>query len=255
MVERIAEVVREKKVEGIAEVRDESDREGIRVVIELKREADPDVVLNQLSTIHHAADQLRHQHGGAQRRPPRADDAQGMLVAFLEFREEVITRRSAFELAKARERAHVLLGLAVAVANIDEIIALIRSAPDPADGQGRAGRARLAGRGRRRRCWRWSRTPARTTRAARRHLPAVRAAGQSHPRAAPAAADRARARQDPRRAEEIAERIQALLLILRSRERLLEVVKEELLAVRSQFADARRTEIDADADADVDIQR
>jgi DNA gyrase subunit A len=124
--------VRERRLEGIADLRDESDRDGTRVVIELKREADPDIVLNQL--FRHTALQVTFGvnlvalAGG---RPVQLGLKQ-VLQAFLEFREEVIARRTAYDLTRARERAHVLLGLAVAVANIDQIIALIRSAPDPA---------------------------------------------------------------------------------------------------------------------------
>ncbi len=251
MVERISEVVREKKVEGISEVRDESDRQGIRVVIELKREADADVVLNQL----HKFTPLQTSFGinmvALNGGRPELMTLKGMLVAFLEFREEVITRRSAFDLRKARERAHILLGLAVAVANIDEIIALIRRAPDPA-----TARADLLARD-------W---PAETVGPL---LALVEEEGEGREPAATyrLSDEQARAILDIRlqrltalerdkiraELEEIAQRIQELLLILRSRERLLEVVKEELLAVRSQFADPRRTEIDAEADADVNI--
>src|SRR5881227_2930900 len=129
--ERIAECVHEKLVEGIAELRDESDRDGVRLVVELKRDADPDIVLNQL--FRYTALQTSFGvnmlaiNGG---RPEQ-----------LTFREEVITRRTTYLLNKARERAHTLVGLLVAVASIDEIIALIRAAPDPA-----AARAGLVGR-------------------------------------------------------------------------------------------------------------
>ncbi len=251
MVERISEVVREKKVEGISEVRDESDRQGIRVVIELKREADADVVLNQL----HKFTTLQTSFGinmvALNGGRPELMTLKDMLVAFLEFREEVITRRSLFDLRKARERAHILIGLAVAVANIDEIIALIRRAPDPA-----TAKAELLARD-------W---PAETV------GPLLTLVEEDSEGREPAATyrlseEQARAILDLRlqrltalerdkiraELEEIAQRIQELLLILRSRERLLEVVKEELLAVRGQFADPRRTEIDADADADMNV--
>src|ERR671918_2949321 len=132
MQERIGELVRERRLEGIAEIRDESDRDGTRVVIEIKRDADPDIVLNQL--FRHTPLQVTFGvnlvalSGGR----PAQMNVREVLEAFLEFREEVIARRTAFDLARARERAHVLLGLAVAVANLDAIIALIRAAPDPA---------------------------------------------------------------------------------------------------------------------------
>ncbi len=132
LLERIAEVAREKIVEDISDVRDESDRDGVRVVVELKKGAIADVVLNQL--FRHTALQTNFAcnmvalHQGK----PQTMLLRDMIFAFVKFREEVITRRTIFELNKARERAHVLAGLAVAVANIDEIIALIRNAPDPA---------------------------------------------------------------------------------------------------------------------------
>ncbi|MEM9939180.1 MAG: DNA gyrase subunit A [Pseudomonadota bacterium] len=131
LVEKIAQMVREKRIEGIADLRDESDRHGIRVVIEIKKDASADVVLNQL----HRYSQLRTSfpanilalNGG---RPEQLNLRQ-ILQAFIQFREEVVARRTKFELNKARDRAHVLVGLAMAVANIDEIIAIIRNAPDP----------------------------------------------------------------------------------------------------------------------------
>ena len=196
--ERIAECVREKLVEGIADMRDESDRDGVRLVIELKRDADADIVLNQL--YRHTALQtsfgvnMLALNGGR----PEQMTLRDVIVAFIAFREEVITRRTTYLLNKARERAHILVGLLVAVANIDEIIALIRAAPDPAHA-----RAGLVGR-------RW---PAgdigplvemvggqRRGLARRRHLPAFRRAGPRDPRSAAAAPDRARTRKDRRRA-------------------------------------------------------
>ena len=130
--ERIAEVVHEKLVEGIAEVRDESDRDGVRLVIELKRDAMADVVLNQL--FRHTPLQtsfgvnMLALNGGR----PQTLTIKQVIEAFLAFREQVITRRTEFELGKAREKAHTLVGLAVAVANLDAMIELIRRAPDPA---------------------------------------------------------------------------------------------------------------------------
>ncbi len=131
LVEKIAGMVRDKRIEGIADLRDESDRHGIRVVIEIKKDASADVVLNQL----HRYSQLRTSfpanilalNGGR----PEQMNLRQILQAFIRFREEVVARRTKFELNKARDRAHVLVGLALAVANIDEIIAIIRHAPDP----------------------------------------------------------------------------------------------------------------------------
>ena len=131
MVEHIADTVRDKRIEGISDLRDESDRDGVRVVVELKRDANFDVVLSQLyrytplqTTFGINALALRDG------RPVQLNLKQ-ILEAFIGFREEVVTRRTKFELKRARERAHILAGLAVAVANIDDIIALIRAAADP----------------------------------------------------------------------------------------------------------------------------
>jgi DNA gyrase subunit A len=131
LLERLGEVGREKIVEGISEIRDESDRDGVRIVIEIKRDANADVVLNQLFKFtalqsSFACNMLALNHGR-----PQTMLLRQMIAAFIKFREDVITRRTIFDLGKARDRAHILAGLAVAVANIDEVIALIRSAPDP----------------------------------------------------------------------------------------------------------------------------
>jgi DNA gyrase subunit A len=132
MIERIAELVRDKRVEGISDIRDESDRQGMRVVVEIKRDAVADVVLNQLyrfSALQQSfGANLVALNGGK----PEVMTLKDMLRAFIAFREQVISRRTRFLLNKARDRAHVLVGLAIAVANIDEVIKLIRSAPDPA---------------------------------------------------------------------------------------------------------------------------
>ena len=132
LLERIGELVRAKTIEGIGEMRDESDRSGMRVVIELRREATAEVVLNQL--FRHTNMQVSFGvnmlalDGGR----PQLFGLKDALMAFIAFREEVILRRSRFELAKARDRAHLLVGLAIAVANIDEVIRVIRASPDPA---------------------------------------------------------------------------------------------------------------------------
>jgi len=141
LLERIGELVREKQVEGITGVRDESDRDGMRVVIELRRDATPDVVLNQL----YRFTQLQITFGinmlALDNGQPRQMGLKDALQCFVRFREEVIQRRAAFELAKARDRAHQLVGLAIAVADIDEVIRLIRASVDAA-----AARAALMGR-------------------------------------------------------------------------------------------------------------
>ena len=130
MVQRIAEIHAEKTVEGLSAVRDESDRHGLRVVIELKREAEPEVVLAQLfrytSMQTTFGVNMLALNGGQ----PELLDIKRIIAAFVEFREEIITRRTIYELGKARDRAHTLVGLAVAVANIDPVIALIRAAKD-----------------------------------------------------------------------------------------------------------------------------
>ncbi len=131
MIEKIAELVREKRVEGIADLRDESDRSGVRVVIELKKDANAEVILNQL----YRWSQLQTSFGVnmlalINGRPQQAG-LRTFLETFIAFRKDVVVRRTKFDLKKARDRAHVLVGLAVAVANIDDVIRLIRNAPDP----------------------------------------------------------------------------------------------------------------------------
>ena len=133
MIEIIAEMVRDKKIEGISNIADESDRVGVRVVIELKRDATPDVVLNQLFRFSPMqtsfACNMLALNGGR----PEVLTLRDFLSHFITFREEVVARRTAFELRKARERSHLLCGLAVAVSNVDEVVATIRGSADPAD--------------------------------------------------------------------------------------------------------------------------
>ena len=133
LVEKIADLAKEKKVEGIADIRDESSREGVRVVIDLKRDATAEVVLNQLwrhspAQASFPANMLAIRGGR-----PETLSLRDIIQAFVAFREEVITRRTKFELAKARDRAHILLGLVVAVSNLDEVVAMIRGAGNPAE--------------------------------------------------------------------------------------------------------------------------
>ena len=132
MVERMAECVNLKLIDGISEMRDESDREGVRVVIELKREATPEIVLNQLYRYTPLQTSFGVNMLALQGGRPVTLGLRDVIAAFVEFREEVITRRTRFDLRKARERAHVLVGLVIAVVNIDPVIKLIREAPDPA---------------------------------------------------------------------------------------------------------------------------
>jgi len=132
MIEKIAELVRDKRIEGISDIRDESDRDGYRVVIELRRDAVPDVVLNQLYRFTPLQSSFGCNMIALNGGKPEQMNLLDMLRLFVAFREEVVTRRTKFLLNKARIRAHVLVGLAIAVANIDEVIKLIRAAPDPA---------------------------------------------------------------------------------------------------------------------------
>ncbi|MBT5514593.1 MAG: DNA gyrase subunit A [Rhodospirillaceae bacterium] len=131
MIENMAEAVRDKRIEGISDLRDESDRDGVRVVIEMKRDAEHEVVLAQLFRFTPLQTSFGVNMLALDGGQPRLMNLKEILEAFIVFREEVIRRRTIYELGKARDRAHVLAGLAVAVANIDEIIALIRAAKDP----------------------------------------------------------------------------------------------------------------------------
>jgi len=137
MVERIAELMREKKIEGIGALRDESDREGFRVVVELKRDAVPDVVLNQLYRFTPLQSNFGANMVALDGGRPQVMNLKDLLSIFVAFREEVVTRRTKFLLNKARDRAHILVGLAIAVANIDEIIQVIRTSPDPSTARDR----------------------------------------------------------------------------------------------------------------------
>ena len=249
MVERIGELVREKKIEGIAEVRDESDRDGYRVVIELKRDAMSDVVLNQLYRFTQLQSTFGANMVALNAGRPVLMNLKDMLVAFVAFREEVIGRRTRFLLNKARDRAHVLVGLAIAVANIDEVIRLIRAAPDPA-----TARAQLMDRD-------W---PA--------HDMAPLIALIADPRHVLAADETYRLSEEQARAilelrlqrltalgrDEIADELEKLALeiadyleILASRERILAIIVAELAEVRAEFATPRKTEI-LDFDGEVD---
>ena len=152
LIERIAELVRDKQIDGISELRDESDKDGMRVVIELKRGEVAEIVLNNL----YAQTPMETVFGinmvALVDGQPRLLSLREMLEAFLRHRREVVTRRTIFELRRARERAHILEGLAVALANIDEMIALDQGLADAGRGARRADGARLVARGRCRRC-------------------------------------------------------------------------------------------------------
>jgi DNA gyrase subunit A len=253
--ERIAECVRDKLVEGIADLRDESDRDGVRLVVELKRDADPDIVLNQL--YRHTALQtsfgvnMLALNGGR----PELLTLRDVIVAFVAFREEVITRRTTYLLGKARDRAHILVGLLIAVANIDEIIALIRAAADPA-----AARAGLLER-------RWPTGEVMPLLALVGEEGSADAGGtyQLSDAQARAILDLRLQRLTGLERDKIAEELQELvaeiaqhLEILRSPDRLIEVLRSELVAIKEQFATPRRTAIeDVEFEADIEalIQR
>ena len=207
LIERIADLVREKQIEGIAGdgLRDESDKDGMRIVIELRRGEVAEVVLNNL----YAQTPLETVFGinmvALQDGQPKLMSLKEMLDAFIRHRREVVTRRTIYDLRKARERAHVLEGLAVALANIDEIIALIKASPAPAEAKtalmsaGLACRRRAEDAGARRRPQLAARWPRCGVRPGRRPLPPQRSAGPGHPRHAPEPPHGAGAGQDPRR--------------------------------------------------------
>ena len=137
LIERIADLAKEKKIEGIAHVQDESDRQGVRVVIELKRDATAEVVLNQLFRFTAMQTSFGCNMLALNGGRPEQLALRDFLTHFIAFREEVVARRTAYELRRARERAHVLCGLAVAVSNVDEVVATIRSSADAAEARAR----------------------------------------------------------------------------------------------------------------------
>jgi DNA gyrase subunit A len=250
---RIAECAREKLVEGIADLRDETDRDGVRLVVELKRDADPEVVLNQL--YRHTA--LQTSFGvnmlALNDGRPEQMTLREVIVAFIAFREEVITKRTMHLLGKARDRAHILVGLLIAVASIDEIIALIRAASDPA-----AARAGLIER-------RWPTGDVAPLLALVGDEAGDDGTYQLSDAQARAILDLRLQRLTGLERDKIAEELQELvaeiaqhLEILRSPERLIEVLRGELVAIKEQFATPRRTAIeDVEFEADIEalIQR
>ncbi|GLQ09788.1 DNA gyrase subunit A [Devosia yakushimensis] len=241
LVEKIAELVRDKRIEGIADMRDESSREGMRVVVEIKRDALADVVLNQLYRFTALQSSFGCNFVALNGGKPQLMNLKEILGAFIDFRHEVVTRRARFLLNKARDRAHILVGLAVAVANIDEVIALIRTAPDPA-----TAREQLMTR-------RW---PAADVE------PLIKLIDDPRHRINDdgtfnLSEEQARAILELRLArltalgrDEIGDELNGLgaeiedyLDILRSRERVIEIIRTELTEIKEQFATPRRTEI------------
>jgi DNA gyrase subunit A len=249
MVERIAELVREKRIEGIADLRDESSREGMRVVIEVKRDALPEVVLNQLYRFTALQSSFGCNFVALNGGKPELMNLKQILDCFIAFREEVVTRRARFLLNKARDRAHILVGLAVAVANIDEVIALIRTAPDPA-----TAREQLMTR-------RWPAADVAPLIALiddPRHRINEDGTFNLSEEQARAILELRLARLTALGRDEIGDELNGLgaeiedyLDILRSRERVREIIRTELEDVREQFGSPRRTEI-SDHVADFD---
>ena len=253
MVERIAEVVNEKLIDGIADLRDESDRDGVRVVIELKRDAMSEIVLNQLYRYTPLQTSFGVNMLALDARRPVMMNLKQVIAAFVRFREEVITRRTSFLLRKARERAHVLLGLAIAVANIDAIIDLIRRAKDPVS-------AREALRGR---AWPLGAIKPLIERIEEKGRGGIQADGATYrlsDEQAKAILDLRLQRLTGLERDKIEEEITGLigeisgfLEILGSRKKLLEVLEGELVAVKEQFATPRKTAIE-DLEFETDIE-
>jgi len=250
VIEKIAELVKEKKLEGISELRDESDKDGMRIVIELKRGEVAEVVVNNLF----AQTQLQSVFGinmvALHDGQPKLLNLKDMIEAFVRHRREVVTRRTVYELRKARERGHILEGLAVALANIDPVIELIKTSPSPSEAKDRLMLA----------SWAPGSVVAMLERAGDKNacrpdeLPAqfgfVNGKYNLSSEQAQAILDLRLNRltgleQDKLIAEyqELLEKVKALGLILADPERLLQVIRDELTAIRDQYGDKRRTEI------------
>ena len=249
LIERIAELVRDKKVEGISDLRDESDRDGMRIVIEIKRDAVPDVVLNQLYRFTAMQQSFGCNMIALNGGRPQMLNLRDFLTCFLDFREEVVTRRTKYLLNKARDGAHVQVGLAIAVANIDEVIRLIRTSPDAA-----TAREHLMARD-------WpanDMAPLIALIADPRHKLNDDGSYRLSETQARAILDLRLQRLTALGRDEIAEALNKLAIeiadyldILRSRARVFTIIRDELIAVRVAFATPRRTEI-GENDADFD---
>lgn len=241
MIEKIAEQVREKKIEGVAHVQDESDRNGVRVVVELKRDATPEVVLNQLFRFTPMQTSFGCNMLALNGGRPEQLTLRRFLTSFIDFREDVVARRTAYELRKARERSHILCGLAVAVSNVDEIVATIRSSADAAEA-----REKLMTR-------RW---PASDIAAYIRLIDdpthTMNDDGTYNLSETQARAilelrlqrlTQIGVKEVTDELEELARKIKEYLEILSSRERIMGIIGDELREVRDNFAVPRRTEI------------
>ncbi len=241
LVERIGELYKEKKIDGIADLRDESNREGIRIVVELKRDAVPEVVLNQLYRFTPLQTTFGANMVALDGGRPQVMNLKDMLVAFIAFREQVVSRRTKYLLNKARDRAHVLVGLALAVANIDEVIRVIRASATPA-----AARETLMARD-------W---PAQAVASMMSLIDDPRH-GITAEGTARFSLEQAQAILDLRlqrltalgrdeineEMDKIAAEISEYLDILRSRARIQGIIKDELNAIKAEFATPRRTQI------------
>ena len=249
---KVGELVREKRLEGISEIRDESDKSGMRAVIELKRGENADVILNKLYKDTQLQDSFGINMVAIIDGQPKLLNLKQVIDAFLRHRREVVTRRTVFELRKARERGHILEGLAVALSNVDEIIALIKAAPTPAD----------AKRGLMERSWRSSLVEdmlSRVSDASRPDglLPQFGLVGKDNTRGYFLSDAQAQAilelrlqrltglEQDKIVGEyrEVMDKITDLLDILAKPERVTQIIHDELVAVKAQFGDKRRSEI------------
>ncbi len=241
LIEKIADNVREKKIEGIADIWDESNREGMRIVIELKRDAVADVVLNQLWRYSDLQTSFGANMLAINGGRPESLNLKDMIEAFTNFREEVVSRRTKHLLTKARDRAHVLVGLAIAVANIDEVIKLIRHAPSPAEA-----REQLMERD-------WPArdiTPLVVLIADPRHKVSDKGTYKLSEEQAKAILELRLARLTALGRDEIGDELKKLgeeikeyLAILASRLRVVEIVQKELNDIKAEFATPRKTEI------------
>jgi DNA gyrase subunit A len=250
MIERIAELVRDKKIDGIGDIRDESSRDGMRVVIELRREAVSEIVLNQLYRFTALQSSFPANMVALTGGRPATLNLQDLISAFVAFREEVIGRRTKFLLNKARDRAHILVGLAIAVANIDEVIKLIRAAKDP-----QAARDQLMSRD-------W---PAKDVKALveliddPRHKVSAKGTYKLSEEQARAILDLRLQRLTALGRDEIEAELDTLgkeiseyLDILRSRARIQSIIKAELSAIKKEFATPRKTEISGEEAGEID---
>ena len=250
MIQRIAELLKEKKIEGISEIRDESDRHGVRVVIEIKRDFQADVVLNQLYKYTPLQTSFGMNMLAIHNGRPVMLTLKDIVKAFVEFREEVIRRRTIFELNKARDRAHTLVGLAIAVENIDPVIELIRTAPNPQEAKD----ALLS------RAWPAGDVealvnlidePDRKVENGTYHLSEAQARAILDLKL-----QRLTGLERDKIHEELVglgEEIKECLSILSSREKLYGIMRDELVAVKDEYANPRRTKIE-DIEYDTDIE-